>query len=395
MALSLSRLLRPFALILGLGLAAGCAALPRLPAVPAAETHSATFLGLTDARFHLWGDAAPLGAMWAAAQRRHLALGRGSGNEDMLAISGGGDNGAFGAGILYGWTQTGRRPEFRLVTGVSTGALTAPFAFLGSRYDEQLKAVYTTVQRNDIAELLSVGTMLFNGDSVASSAPLARLIATYVTPQMVDEIATEYRKGRVLLIGTTDLDLGQPVAWNIGAIAASGHPYRVQAVRDILLASASIPGAFPPVMMDVMVDGQRRQELHVDGGATNQVFLYSSNVPRRALPAELRAGRGVAWVIRNGRTAEPPSQTTRGLIQITARSISTMIASNGVGDIYRIYLVTRRDGVPFRLAYISDRFTVPYDKPFDPVYMNALFEFGRNEIRQGHAWVDRPPGYAP
>ncbi|CEJ09750.1 Patatin-like phospholipase [bacterium YEK0313] len=395
MALSLSRVFRPLALVLALGLAAGCAALPRLPAVPAAETQNATFLGLTDARFHLWGDPAPLAAMWAAAQRRQLTSGRGRGTENMLAISGGGDNGAFGAGLLYGWTQTGTRPEFRLVTGVSTGALTAPFAFLGSRYDEQLKAVYTTVQRNDIAELLSVGTILFNGDSVASSAPLARLIATYVTPQMVEEIAAEYRKGRVLLIGTTDLDLGQPVAWNIGAIAASDHPYRVQAVRDILLASASIPGAFPPVMMDVMVNGQRRQELHVDGGATNQVFLYPSSVPRRSLPSALRTNGGVAWVIRNGRTAEPPSQTTRGLIQITARSISTMIASNGVGDIYRMYLLTRRDGVPFKLAYISDRFTVPYDKPFDPVYMNALFEFGRNEILSGRAWVDRPPGYAP
>lgn len=393
MALSISSLFRPLALALALGLAAGCATRERLPAVPPNETRTATFLELTNARFYLWDDVGPLAAEWLAAQRRRNALGL-RGVDNMLAISGGGDNGAFGSGVLYGWTERGTRPEFRLVTGVSTGSLIAPFAFLGSRYDDQLKAVYTTVQRDNIAVLLPIASIL-TGDSVASSDPLAQLIATYVTPEMVDEIATEYRKGRILLIGTTDLDLAQPVAWNIGAIAASSHPYRVQAIRNILLASASIPGAFPPVMMDVVAGGRRRQELHVDGGATNQVFLYPSNVPMRDVPANLRPTRAVAWIIRNGRTQEQPSETPRGLIQVTARSISTMIAANGMGDIYRMYLVTRRDHVDFNLAYISNRFTVPYDKPFDPVYMNALFEFGRNEGRSGAAWLKKPPGFAP
>ncbi|QCI66714.1 patatin-like phospholipase family protein [Phreatobacter stygius] len=394
MALSLSHLLRPLALVLALGLAAGCATRERLPAVPPAETRSATFLELTDARFYLWGDPTPLATAWFAAERRRNALGLSGGTMHLLAISGGGDNGAFGSGVLYGWTERGTRPEFRLVTGVSTGSLIAPFAFLGSRYDEQLKAVYTTVMRDNIAVLLPIASIL-TGDSVASSEPLARLIATYVTPEMIAEIASEYRKGRMLLIGTTDLDLAQPVAWNIGAIAASSHPGRVQAIRDILLASASIPGAFPPVMMDVVAGGRRRQELHVDGGATNQVFLYPASVPRREAPAHLRSGRVVAWIIRNGRTQEAPSETPRGLVQITARSISTMIAANGMGDIYRMYLLTKRDNIDFNLAYISSRFTVPYDKPFDPAYMNALFEFGRNESRNGAAWLKRPPGYAP
>jgi predicted acylesterase/phospholipase RssA len=385
---------RALVLALVFGLAAGCATQPRLPSVPAEETQAATFLNLEDARFHLWGDNSKLIADWMAAERRRSALGLRAGTDHMLAISGGGDNGAFGAGLLYGWTERGDRPEFRLVTGVSTGALTAPFAFLGSRYDEQLKAVYTTVVRDDIGVLLPVASIL-TGSSVASSAPLARLIATYVTPQMVDEIAAEHRKGRILLIGTTDLDLGQPVAWNIGAIAASNHPGRVQAIRDILLASASIPGAFPPVMMDVLAGGRPRQEMHVDGGATNQVFLYPANVPLRDAPAHLRSRRRVAWIIRNGRTQEPPSETARGLLQVTSRSISTMIASNGMGDIYRMYLVTKRDNVDFNLAYISNRFTTPYEKAFDPVYMNALFEFGRGEARRGASWLRRPPGYTP
>lgn len=372
---------------------AGCATQPRLSAVPRHESHEASFLGIADARFSLSGDPTALGAMYAASERRRQMAGA-AGTDHLLAISGGGENGAFGAGLLYGWTERGDRPQFRLVTGVSTGALTAPFAFLGSRYDEQLKAVYTTVQRDNIAQILPILTIL-GSDSVADSRPLAALIATYVTPEMVEEIAQEYRKGRLLMIGTTNLDLGQPIAWNIGAIAASQHPARVQAIRDILLASASIPGAFPPVMMDVMAGGVRRQEMHVDGGATTQVFLYPSSAPLRLAPAAVRRVPRVAWIIRNGRTQELNEEVKRGLVQIAARSISTMITSNAIGDIYRLYLVTQRDRVDFNLAYISSRFTVPYEKPFEPAYMNALFEFGRNEMRTNQPWLKRPPGYRP
>lgn len=393
MGLPFPALARRLAAVLMLVVVAGCATQPRLPAVPPRQASAATFLGIPEARFSLTGDPGPLTEMFLAAERRRRMAGM-TGPEHMLAISGGGENGAFGAGLLYGWTERGDRPQFRLVTGVSTGALTAPFAFLGSRYDEQLKAVYTTVQRENIAEILPILTIL-RSDSVADSGPLARLIAQYVTPEMVEEIAREYQKGRLLLIGTTNLDLGQPIAWNIGAIAASSHPGRVQAIRDILLASASVPGALPPVMMNVMVGDMTRQEMHVDGGATTQVFLYPSSVPLRNAPTMTRSQRRIAWIIRNGRTQEEPREVQRGLIQVAGRTISTMIAANAVGDIYRMYLITRRDGVDFNLAYISSRFTVPYDKPFDPAYMIPLFEFGRSEIRSGNPWLKRPPGYAP
>jgi hypothetical protein len=392
MGLSVTAFARSLAVLLALALA-GCATQPRLPAVPAREAAEASFLGIPDARFSLTGDPTGLVATFLAAERRRQMAGM-TGTEHMLAISGGGENGAFGAGLLYGWTQRGDRPQFRLVTGVSTGALSAPFAFLGSHYDEQLKAVYTTVQRDNIAQILPILTIL-RSDSVADSGPLAGLIATHITPEVVAEIAREYQKGRLLLIGTTNLDLGQPIAWNIGAIAASSHPQRVQAIRDILLASASIPGAFPPVMMDVMVGGTRRQEMHVDGGATTQVFLYPGSTPLRLAPASVRRVPRVAWIIRNGRTQELSEEVKRGLIQVATRSISTMISSNAVGDIYRMYLVTQRDRVDFNLAYISSRFTVPYEKPFDPVYMNALFDFGRGEMRTGAPWLKRPPGYVP
>lgn len=391
----LAYLFRALAFTAALGLVTACTTHQRLPAVPREHALRGAYLGIPDARFHLTSEPERFSVAWMAAERR-LARSRGRqlGTEHMLALSGGGDNGAFGAGILYGWSQRGDRPEFALVTGVSTGALIAPFAFLGRDYDEQLKAVYTSVDQNDIA-IQRPAVMVLASDSLADTAPLAQLIARYVTAEMIEKIGREHGRGRLLLIATTDVDLGQPVVWNIGAIAASGHPDAVETIRKVLLASAAIPGFFPPVAMDVEVDGQRRQELHVDGGATTQVFLYPANVPLRDLPQDVGARRRVAWIIRNGRTIERPVQVERGLLPLAQRSISTMIAANSMGDIYRMYLVNRRDSIDFNLAHVTSRFTLENDKPFDRTYMNALFEHGRSQVAQNAPWAKKPPGFEP
>jgi len=391
----LGSLLRVLTFAFVLASATACTTHERLPAVPSDQALSVAFLGIPDSRFHLTTEPERFREVWLAAERR-LAVSRGRqlGTEHMLALSGGGDNGAFGAGILYGWTQRGDRPDFALVTGVSTGALIAPFAFVGRDYDEQLKAVYTSVDQSDIA-IQRQALAVLTSDSLADTAPLARLIAQYVTAEMIEKIGNEYRRGRLLLIGTTDLDLGQPVVWNIGAIAASGHPAAGDAIRKILLASASIPAFFPPVPIEVEVGGQRRQELHVDGGATTQAFLYPANVPLRDLPRDVGARRRVAWIIRNGRTLERPVQVERGLVPLAQRSISTMIAANSMGDIYRMYLINRRDSVDFNLAHVTSRFTLQNDKPFDRTYMNALFEHGRSEILRNAPWAKKPPGFEP
>jgi predicted acylesterase/phospholipase RssA len=376
---------------------AGCMSTSdRLPAVPRERAIQFDYLGIPDSRFHLTSEPERFATMWIAAERK-LARSRPSGwkgTEHMLALSGGGDNGAYGAGILYGWSQRGDRPEFTLVTGVSTGALIASFAFLGTRYDEALKAVYTQITESDIATKRPILAALVS-DALADTGPLTALIARHLTEDMMREIAQEYRKGRLLLIGTTDLDLAQPVIWNIGAIADSGHPDALASIRRVLLASASIPGVFPPVPIEVDVDGQKRHELHVDGGATNQVFLYPSNIPMRALPEDIRRTKRVAWVIRNGRTLERAKQVDRGLMPVAQRSISTLIAANAMGDLYRMYLTTQRDKIDFNLAYMTRRFAMESDKPFDPAYMNALFEFGRTEAVREAVWAKRPPGYTP
>ena len=194
-----------------------------------------------------------------------------------LAVSGGGDNGAFGAGLMNGWTETGTRPEFKMVTGVSTGALIAPFAFLGSDYDATLREVYTTMTPEKVYRARGFSAALYD-DAMADTTPLSQVIAGYADQKMFDAIAREYQKGRLLMIGTTDLDAQRPVIWNIGALAASGHPGALDLFRKILRASAAIPGAFQPVLIDVEIDGRKYQEMHVDGGAIAQLFLYPASI---------------------------------------------------------------------------------------------------------------------
>jgi hypothetical protein len=254
----------------------GCATVKKRNPLPQDLSPDAQVPGISNARF--WGDEPPATvAEWLHSTKAELeveypALIRSAHN--YLAISGGGLNGAFGAGLLLGWTANGDRPEFSLVTGISTGAFTAPFAFLGSDYDAKLKEIYTTVSTKDIIRKRPLLEFL-TGDSAASTKPLRKLMAKYVDREMMEAVATEHRKGRRLLVGTTNLDAGRPVIWNIGAIAASGDPKALELIHDVLLASAAIPLVFPPLFVEVESDGSRYDEIHVDGGASSQVFLPS------------------------------------------------------------------------------------------------------------------------
>ena len=196
----------------------------------------------------------------------------------LLAVSGGGENGAFGSGLLCGWSEHGTRPVFELVTGVSTGALTAPFAYLGSSYDPQLRAVYTD-SASSVFSKRGITAAVFS-DALSDNSPLFKTISGYLDEAMLAALANAYDDGRLLLIGTTDLDAQQPVIWNMGAIAKSGHPRALDTIRRILLASAAIPGAFPPTC-STWYWRKPYQELHVDGGAFAQAFLYPAGLTRQ------------------------------------------------------------------------------------------------------------------
>lgn len=383
---------RAFFSVLGLALLlAACSGPARLPPVSAAQTEQARPLGLPNARFFPDSDSSDLRLEAEASVRREMAVWRAAGNSgplpqaNFLAISGGGDNGAFGSGLLVGWTAAGTRPHFKLVTGVSTGSLIAPFAFLGTAYDETLKAVYTTITPLQVFRTRGLIPGIFS-DAMADTAPLAEVIARYMDEKMLGLIAEEYRKGRLLMIGTTDLDAQRPVIWNIGAIAASGHPGALGLVRQILRASSAVPGAFQPVLIDVELDGRKHQELHVDGGAMAQLFLY----PPSLHPGVYSRGRN-AYIIRNARLDPEWAETEPRTLSIAGRAISTMLASSGQNDVLRVYFITQRDKVDYNLAFIGSDFTTPHLEEFDPVFMNALYEYGYQQARNGYKWHKQPP----
>ena len=312
---------------------------------------------------------------------------------DFLALSGGGSYGAFGAGVLCGWSEHGTRPTFDLVTGVSTGALTAPFAFLGSSADAGLRQVYTGITIADVLRQRSLIAAVFD-DALADTAPLFGTISRHVDEAMLAGIAAGYREGRLLLVGTANLDAQTPVIWNIGAIAASGDPRALDLIRKLLLASASIPGAFPPVMIDVTVGGQPHQEMRVDGGAFVQLFLYPSTVTqarRERLRRRLPVQPAEAYIIRNARLDSEWAAVDRRAMTIAGRAISSMIASAGYNDILRSFNTTQADQVGFNLAYIGSDFTGTFTSPFDQAYMRQLFDYGFARARRGMNWAKQPP----
>lgn len=375
------------------------ACLPRRDAVPATLTEHAVIPGIANARFRLDHDVTPFieDAVQANKRESEMLARAGMPNDvlplgNMLAVSGGGDAGAFAAGLIAGWTTQGTRPMFKVVTGISAGALVAPFAYLGPEYDGVIRHVSNGIGPKDIFHSRNVLTRLAS-DGMADSKPLSRLLAKYVTAQVLAAIAGEYAKGRILLIGTTDLDSGRPVTWNMGAIAASQAPGALDLFRNILLASMSIPGAVSPVMIDVEVDGKQYQEMHVDGGVITQVFLYPPTTVMalsKASGVPMRLGRRF-YVIRNG-TLEPQwSGTKRRTLSIGGRAISALIQTQGISDLERIYRMAQQDSADFNLAYIGADFQCPHNRKFDGEYMKRLFDYAFEQSAKGYPWHKSPP----
>jgi predicted acylesterase/phospholipase RssA len=381
----------------------GCATLRSHPPLPAALENEVRVPGFPE-EIRAWADQPSKSLTRSAVesiQEERAAYGQGTLRKQpvaLLALSGGGDNGAFGAGILCGWTQHGDRPRFKLVTGISTGALIAPFAFLGSEYDANLK-VYTMVTQGEIFRRKSLLTALWR-ESLADTRPLADLIAKYIDEPMLQAIAREHKKGRRLFIGTTQCDAQRLVIWNMGAIAASGHPDALKLFRKIILASASIPGFFPPQYFKVEAGGRRYEEMHVDGGTMAQVMLYESALKpftemEKVMEVKLMGRPKVLYIIRNGRIRPRWDKVRPRLVPIASRAIDTLIKVQGVGDLYRLMAFSRRDKMDFNIAAIPRDFPPAPGDMFNQEYMNRLFDLGFEMARQGYPWKKYPPLFEP
>jgi predicted acylesterase/phospholipase RssA len=382
--------------------AAGCSSLQRNP-VPVDQIHEAELAGMPGIRA-FWNEIEAdrqfqqdiIRSIQDELHDLFLPQENGVPSYSGLAISGGGPNGAFGAGVLCGWSEAGTRPQFKLVTGISAGALIAPYAFLGPAYDEELKAAYTKVSTKDIARISRRAP--WRSESLLDSSPLADLIAKDLNAAMLADIAAAHARGQRLYIGTTNLDAERLVVWNMGAIAASGHPGALGLFRKVMLASASIPGAFPPVYIEVDVNGQTYDEMHVDGGVITQVFFYEFMLNIRKAAEDTGTGAasqssGQAYVILNGKTNPEPKQLPRQLLAISERALYSMIKSASINDLFRIYQFAHRDNIDFSYADIPEDFQFESEEIFDPKEMNALFDLGYRMAREGSVWQKTPFEY--
>jgi predicted acylesterase/phospholipase RssA len=382
----------------------GCGTILPYPAPPNARVaEKAIVPGHPLVRF--WGDEVPTGNLVEEIRRRLPTLPRHMPSDtsvggrpivEYLALSGGGPDGAFGAGLLAGWTKHGTRPQFEVVTGISAGAIIAPFAFLGPRYDRQLEEIWT---RYETSEIITARILpgLLGGPALADTAPLASLVARYVDRKLLRTIAAEYRRGRLLLIGTTNLYAQRPVIWNMGEIAASSHPDAVELFRQVIMASAAIPGAFPPVHLTVEADGQVFDEMHVDGGVTRQVFIVPVQLKLSEfdkLYGERKPVRRI-YIISNGKVTPEFKPVQPTAISIAARSITTLTKIHGEGDIYRIWRMARDSNADFNLAAIPAGFEIKATQAFDPQYQKALYDVGYATGLAGGGWTKMPNDLKP
>lgn len=314
----------------------------------------------------------------------------------MLFLSGGGADGAFGAGLLKGWSEQGDRPDFRIVTGVSTGALIAPFAFLGSEYDEFLEHMYTSMSASRIYLLKGLFSIL-GSDSISDTKPLRRVLEESITPQVLAAVANEYDKGRMLFIQTTNLDAQRPVLWDMGLIAKVGGETGLRLFQQVMLASSSIPVIFPPVYFKSRAGGKAYDEMHVDGGTSSQIFIYGPMIRPGEINQAVGGSKPVqphkVYLIINNRLHVEYDPVRPNLTDISASSVSSLIRSQAMGAVYTLYAYCKRDGFDFNLAHIPAENYPDREDEFDPQAMRVLFETGRNMARQNGFWEKTPPGY--
>jgi hypothetical protein len=311
----------------------------------------------------------------------------------MLAISGGGANGAYGAGLLSGWSRAGTRPEFRVVTGISTGAVIAPFAFLGSGHDATLKEFYTKYSTRDLARI----RRLPFSNSFASARPMERLIERYFDAKLLKEIGVEYNKGRRLYVGTTNLDAQRLAIWDMGKIASKGDENALKLFRKIILASASMPIAFQPVYLHAQVDNKIYDEMHVDGGISKQVFflydvLQGVEKALREKRIDFSANKYEIYIIRNGYVDSVYKEIPDRISSIAERTVDTLLNAQSIGDLYQLYMFAREGRGDFNLAYIPATHVSKAKEPFDPAEMKALFDLGFEAAANGYEWKKAPPG---
>lgn len=357
-----------------------CANLPRTP-YNASEAASSSVLDLTKLRRYSDDPASSFDAELRAGVR--------AGPLNYLALSGGGADGAYGAGVMNGWTSLGSRPDFDLVSGVSAGALIAPFAFLGSDYDPILQDIYTSGVAGTLLDAPDILNAIF-GSGLYGNARLRELVAHYVDRDVILAVARAHAKGRFLLVVTTDLDTQRTVIWNMGRIASIGSPQADSLFRDVLSASASIPAIFPPMLIEVESDGHRFQEMHVDGGVTAPVLTLPEafllrNAPLRPTP------QATIYILMNDKIERDFRLVPDVTIDIVNRASESATKTLTRSILSETYKSARRNKLGFNLTYIEKDIQPQHSFGFETKYMKELYRYGFEKARMGALWVKEPP----
>ena len=369
-----------------LSVSSGCAHVRH--AVPENLVGKAVIVGMPDLRYYT-GKPVPLFMRQSLAdsfkeEGKSDYLVDGIKTYPVLIIGGGVSNSAYGIGLLKGWTEEGSRPVFKIVTGYSSGSILATAIFAGKDYEDRLAVLFTSISTKDIVKDRGTFAMLF-GDSVNSSAPLAKKIDDIINEDLIAKIAQEHRKGRRLYVGTTDFDAQGFVIWDMGALASIGGPESVKMFRKIILASCSFPAMLPPVYFQVEAGGKHYDEMHVDGGVIGGVFYIHQLVEGEGVRTRL-------YILNLCYMSPHSKQVEDNLVAMTSRLIESNGASKMIGDTYRIYAFAKEKGWDYNLAYIPEDFK-PYQKEmFDREEMQRLFKRGYDDAIAGYKWHKAPPG---
>ncbi len=378
----------------------GCLTVPR-DATVLNEAASATVPEFPNARFN--ADDPSLSGRLEKDLRATAAKAPSTGPYQILALSGGGADGAFGAGVLIGWTKRGDRPQFNVVTGVSTGALIAPFAFLGPDYDAKLRDAYTSGAAAGLTRKRGVYAAFTPG--IFQAGQLRDLVARYIDDDLLTAIAREQLKGRRLFVATTNLDSQEGVVWDLGAIAleAQTHPYKREAARDlfckVLVASASVPGAFAPVMIETDTVGDQNpqaqgpkghplQEMHVDGSVTLPFFILPESMLDWTVPADLRHG-GHVYVLVNGKINPAYAVTKNNAVTIAARSLETITKAQARVTLVALRGFSERNDLSMSVTAMPDDFIDGGMMAFDTASMNKVFDKGYAVGLSPQNWTDK------
>ncbi|HWV43787.1 patatin-like phospholipase family protein [Pseudorhodoplanes sp.] len=378
-----SGLRRTAALALCAMLVTACASVSRIPYTQQ-EQEAAIVPGIPEAR--VFADDPSIA-------RRPLIDPRARETPVILALSGGGADGAFGAGLLNGWTERGDRPKFTVVTGASAGALIAPFAFLGSQYDSVLAEVFSSGAFEGFLKFQGLRGLF--GTSLFEAGPLRQLIAKHVTPDIIEAVAREYRAGRRLYIVSTQLDAQRTAIWDMGAIASSRDPRAPELFRQVIEASASIPGIFSPVLIDVEAHGKRFQEMHVDGGIITNLLLVPEAMLVANRPIVPSGVRPRIYVILNSKLGPYFDVVPANTVRVAIRSFETSVRANTRNTLLASYEFIRRRNWTMTLAAIDEAYPSQTSAGFDTAYMKGLFDFGVEQGRTGAAWRRGPGSDTP